>query len=262
MSDTDRVRAWRDRLKQEGRVPMTIWGTAETKARYEDLALLSHRSPSALVQQALDAYRSDHGTVSDAVPDTQRLHTLIREGIAQLTNVVTATVTDTMTTTLLTQLPDLVRAAMPLPVSASATDMETVTEHETAVSVPVTATATATQPKPARCTPVTDAVPDTATETPARHQRRRPRGPLRRQVATTTVADTGEAQPPPPRGRPPGVWSTRILALLAEYPESLTAVEIQAFLRTEKLADTLAGMKRHGKLKIRKEGTKTKYLRA
>jgi hypothetical protein len=45
MRDTDRVRAWRDRLKQEGRVPMTIWVTAETKARYEDLALTYHRSP-------------------------------------------------------------------------------------------------------------------------------------------------------------------------------------------------------------------------
>jgi Protein of unknown function (DUF3018) len=39
MSDTERVRAWRDRLKQEGRVPMTIWIKADTKARYEDLAL-------------------------------------------------------------------------------------------------------------------------------------------------------------------------------------------------------------------------------
>jgi hypothetical protein len=48
MSDTERVRAWRDRLKQAGVVPMTIWVGAETKARYEDLALQSHRSPSEL----------------------------------------------------------------------------------------------------------------------------------------------------------------------------------------------------------------------
>ena len=59
MSDTERVRAWRQRLKEGGLVPMTIWVKAETKARYEDLALQSHRSGSELVQLALDAYRLD-----------------------------------------------------------------------------------------------------------------------------------------------------------------------------------------------------------
>ena len=87
MSDTDRVRAWRDRLKQEGRVAMTIWVTAETKARYEDLALTYHRSPSELVQQALDAYRPDQATgadtVTDAVADTEQLRTFIRMEMGQ-----------------------------------------------------------------------------------------------------------------------------------------------------------------------------------
>jgi hypothetical protein len=55
MSDTERVRAWRQRLKDNGLVPMTIWVKAETKTRYEDLALQSHRSASEVAQLALDA---------------------------------------------------------------------------------------------------------------------------------------------------------------------------------------------------------------
>jgi hypothetical protein len=53
MSDTERVRAWRQRRKDNGLVPMTIWVKADTKARYEDLALQSHRSPSEVAPQGL-----------------------------------------------------------------------------------------------------------------------------------------------------------------------------------------------------------------
>src|SRR5216684_3350866 len=54
MSDTERVRAWRQRLKEGGLVPMTIWVKAETKARYEDLALQSHRSGSELARNTAE----------------------------------------------------------------------------------------------------------------------------------------------------------------------------------------------------------------
>ena len=97
MSDTDRVRAWRDRLRQEGRVPMTIWVTAETKARYEDLALTYHRSPSELAQQALDAYRPDQASISDTRTDTEQIRTIIRTELAQTTEGITATVTAIVT---------------------------------------------------------------------------------------------------------------------------------------------------------------------
>jgi hypothetical protein len=70
MSDTERVRAWRQRLKDGGLVPMTIWVKAETKTRYEDLAARSHRSGSELVQLALDAYRLDPAAVAASVTDT------------------------------------------------------------------------------------------------------------------------------------------------------------------------------------------------
>ena len=109
MSDTDRVRAWRDRLKQAGRVPMTIWVTAATKTRYEDLALTYHRSPSELAQQALDAYRPAQGSVADTVTDTEQIRTLISAEIAQLSANVTDTVTATVTETLLAQLPSLLQ---------------------------------------------------------------------------------------------------------------------------------------------------------
>src|SRR5262249_45374750 len=152
MSDTERVRAWRDRLKQEGRVAMTIWVSAETKARYEDLALTYHRSPSELAQQALDAYRPD-AVVSAAATDTAQLRTLIQAELATLVPVITDSVTATVTATLLEQLRALGQAAS---VSATVTDSDTATGTATATA---TDTATVTIPPPATAT-------DTATVPP------------------------------------------------------------------------------------------------
>src|SRR2546428_3806702 len=91
MSDTERVRAWRKRLKDNGLVPMTIWVKAETKARYEDLALQSHHSPSELAQLALDAYRLDPALVAAPVTDTEQIRALIREELDQAMAIMTAT---------------------------------------------------------------------------------------------------------------------------------------------------------------------------
>lgn len=218
MSDTDRVRAWRDRLKQAGRVPMTIWVTAETKARYEDLALTYHRSPSELAQQALDAYRTDASAVSASVSDTEQLRTLIRAEMAQVTQEVTATVTATVTDTLMTQLQDLVQAAVSAIVSATVTDSETAT-------VPVTATVTDTKavtpPGGTGALPVTahetDTETDTATETPRARQRQR--------TPTTTAYD-------------PDVAFARMRALQAQ---GMSLAQIAAQLDAEGLRT------RHGK---------------
>jgi hypothetical protein len=138
MSDTERVRAWRDRLKQEGRVPMTIWVTAATQARYEDLALTYHRSPSALAQQALDAYRPDQAAVADAVTDTERLRAFIRAEMAQLQDVVPAAVAAAVSATV------TATETVTKPVTAPETATETVTAARSAGTPCVTATATAT----------------------------------------------------------------------------------------------------------------------
>ena len=177
MSDTERVRAWRDRLKQEGRVPMTIWIKADTKARYEDLARTYHRSPSELAQQALDAYHPD-AMVSATESDAEQLRTLIRAEMAKVTADVTAAVTATVTETLMAMVQELVQATIAAGVSAAetetdaetitqipaatATDTETVTEPG---NVMETDTETVTQTSNAAAPPATATVTATSTDT-------------------------------------------------------------------------------------------------
>ena len=171
MSDTERVRAWRQRLKDGGLVPMTIWVKPETKARYQDLAARSHRSGSELVQLALDAYRLDPAAVAASVTDIEQIRTIIRDELDQTTAIITATVTSTVAETLTAMLPALVQAAMPPSVS----DTVTATEPETAASAVDT---------PA---PSDGAAPVTAhaTETPAWRGHRTARGPAPRRKAPT-----------------------------------------------------------------------------
>jgi hypothetical protein len=130
MSDTERVRAWRQRLKGHGLVPMTIWVPADTKARYEDLALQSHRSVSELAQHALAAYRLDPALVSAPITDTEQLQGLIRDEIDQAIAIVTATVTATVTEAVTTSLPAMIETALQPYVSATIADTETATPQE------------------------------------------------------------------------------------------------------------------------------------
>jgi hypothetical protein len=240
MSDTDRVRAWRDRLKQAGRVPITIWVTAATKARYDDLALTYHRSPSELAQQALDAYRPD-ASVSATVADTEPLRSLIRTELAQLAADVTATVTATVTDTLLAQLPTLVQAAAARGVSVTEADTETVTT-----------------PSDAAPPPHTVSVTDTATDTTPLRNRRRTPAPL---AISPEAALASEAGPPPRRGgRPPSPERQQILTLLQAHPEGLSATEVKVYLQAQKsLSDTLQGMRKSGVLSTRDDGKTLRY---
>src|SRR2546422_11108910 len=91
MSDTERVRAWRERKKEGGLIAVTLWLRPETKARYEDLAQTHRRSLSELAQLALDAYRLDPALVAAPVPDTEQLRSLIREELDQAMAIMTAT---------------------------------------------------------------------------------------------------------------------------------------------------------------------------
>lgn len=242
MSDTDRVRAWRDRLKQAGRVPMTIWVTAETKARYEDLAVTYHRSPSELAQQALDAYRPE--TMASATEsDTAQLRTLIRTELAQLTADVTDSVTDTVTAkvtdTIMPQIQALVQAAVVTVVSATVTDTETAT-------VPVTATET-----------------DTATVTPPAGTGDRPTTAPAPAVATAAATATLPLPPPRRGGRPPSPERQQILTLLAAHPEGLSAEELRVYVKpTKPLGDTLQGMRKTGVLRTWDDGKTLRYVLA
>jgi Antitoxin MazE-like len=130
MSDTARVRAWRQRLKDHGLVPMTIWVPADTKARYEDLALQSHRSVSELAQHALAAYRLDPALVSAPITDAEQLQGLIRDEIDQAIALVTATVTATVTEAVTTSLPAMIETALQPYVSATIADTETATPQD------------------------------------------------------------------------------------------------------------------------------------
>ncbi len=112
MSDTERVRAWRQRLKDNGLVPMTIWVKAETKARYEDLALQSHHSASELAQLALDAYRLDPALVSSTVTDIEQIRAIVREELDEAMAIITATITAIVTDTARETLPALVEATL------------------------------------------------------------------------------------------------------------------------------------------------------
>jgi hypothetical protein len=184
MSDTERVRAWRQRLKDNGLVPMTIWVKAETKARYEDLALQSHRSASEVAQMALDAYRLDPALVSSTVTDTDQLRVLIREELDQALAIMTATGTAPVPDT--DQLRVLIREELDQAlVQAAVSGL---------VSDTVTATETATLPDHATGgtsgAAVRDTDTDTATDTAGSVPSQGPPAPQVSATDTATITET------------------------------------------------------------------------
>jgi hypothetical protein len=84
----------------------------ETKARYQDLALQSHRSGSELVQLALDAYRLDPALVSATSTDIEQIRAIIREELDEAMAIMTATVTAMVTDTAKEVLPAMVQEAL------------------------------------------------------------------------------------------------------------------------------------------------------
>src|SRR5215475_10879654 len=108
MSASQRVQAWRQRMREEGKEPMTIWLGHEDKLRLEDLARDWRCSPSALVQQALANFHPTNPYVTATETDTEQLRELIQGEIAVSPHVA-ATVTATIAATLAQDLPPLVR---------------------------------------------------------------------------------------------------------------------------------------------------------
>ena len=78
------------------------------------------------------------------------------------------------------------------------------------------------------------------------------------------VTDTelsGEATPRLPSQQNPGAMRQRILTLLREHPEGLSAEQIRAYLQPERpLGDTLQGMQKAGVVTTHGKGRRKRYL--
>ena len=287
MSESDRVQRWRQRQREAGKEPLTIWLTTAEKLHLEDMALRRRCSPSELVQHMLAQWHGETQAVTDTITDTEQLRTLVQQELSKAQNV-TATVTDTVIATLRQLLPDLLRFIMQEqrgevtaapPVTDTVTETVvvpmtypvTVTVTETVV-VPMTATVTdnATDASPVLRADhilepapehVADIVSDTLTDTD-RAPRANHKAPSQQRAVTDTVSDDVIVPEVKHRGRRP-VLRPGILALLDEHPEGLTAAELKVYLGTEKpIGDTLAGMVRAQLLMKNGTGPGLRYQRA
>jgi predicted transcriptional regulator len=146
MGDTDRVQRWRQRQREEGLEPMTVWLSHDEKLCLGELAHTWHRSPSELVRQALAQFSPGRSLVTETVADTAQLRVLMQEALLE-TTAVTEFVTDIVTATLARDLPPLVAGMlqdlkslrMPgeaVPPPEACTAPATVTDNNVTVTLP------------------------------------------------------------------------------------------------------------------------------
>jgi hypothetical protein len=246
MTETNRVQRWREDKRQHGLKAVTIWLTTEEELRLKDLALQWHCSPSAVMQHALAQFSPQTTPGIRSATDLSQIRELIRAEFLAMQGekvAVTDTVTEVVTDTLSRDLPGLVRQlveglaleALGLSVTdtfggVTDTDDESTDTHGNvtdteALDLPVTDTDYGN---------VSDiTIADEEVATPAPRQTRRPRGEMRQ----------------------------RILTLLGEHPEGLSAEEIRVYIQAEKpLGDTLQGMRRQGKVHTRGQGKDMRYF--
>jgi hypothetical protein len=76
---TTRVQQWRQRLREEGKVPLTVYVGHAEKLRLEDLAATWHCSVSDLVQQAVAAYHPGSPASPGQAASLAQVRELIRE---------------------------------------------------------------------------------------------------------------------------------------------------------------------------------------
>jgi hypothetical protein len=232
MPDTSRVQRWRETKRQQGLKAVTIWLTPEEELRLKDLALQWHCSPSAVMQQALAQVSPQTPPGISTTTDMSQIRELIRAEFLALQaeqRPATETVTEAVTETLERDLPILMRES----VEGLARE---------ALGQPVTDTnsnATVTGPLDVAITDMLYGSP-------------------------TDIETPGEAVvSPEPRkaGRPRGEMRQRILTLLGEHPEGLSAEQIRAYLRPGKrLGDTLQGMRKQQKVRTRGTGKDLRYF--
>jgi hypothetical protein len=228
MSDADRVQRWRQRMREEGKEPMTIWLSRDEKLRLEDLARTWRCTTSAMIEQALAQFHPGSPHVPVTVPDTEQLRALMQEALLE-TTAVTELVTDIVTATLARDLPILVREAI--------------------AGIEYTPV----------MTPVTDTLSnDTETVRPETPVEAMPASPYETEPAPSLVTE-----PVPARkgGRPRSAVGQQILDALTAHPEGLSAEELRVHIRAQKpLGDTLAGMRRTGVVEAEKEGREWRYF--
>ena len=230
MSDTDRVQRWRQRMRDEGKEPITIWLSHDEKLRLEDLARTWRSTNSEIVEQALAQFRPGNPDVTAIVPDTVQLRVLMQEALLE-TTAVTELVTDMVTATLARDLPALVREATQDIVDTPAVSSSTDTNSNVSV-----------------------------TQSPESSHRATP--PQAHEPAPAPRLGT---EPAPARkgGRPRSALGQRILALLADHPEGLTAEQLRGYLNPDKpIGDTLAGMRRLGTVRTAGQGKALRYFAA
>jgi hypothetical protein len=253
MTETSRVQRWREGKRQHGLKAVTIWLTAEEELRLKDLALQGYCSPSAVIQRALAQFSPRTLSSISTETDMSQIRELIRaEFIAMqaekttVTDTVTDTVTEVVTETLERDLPALVRQlveglaleALGLPVADMYSDATDTEEPD----LPVTDAFGDVTETEAPGLPVTDTdygngtdmkIPEEVEEAPARRK----------------------------GGRPWSAMGQRIVALLEEHPEGLSAEQIRAFLQPEKpLGDTLQSLRKRQKVQTRGTGKELRYF--
>jgi hypothetical protein len=258
MTETNRVQRWREGKRQHGLKAVTIWLTAEEELRLKDLALQGHCSPSAVMQQALAQFTPRTLSSISTATDMSQIRELIRAELdarqaelgpvtATVTEAVTATVTDTVagtvTATLARDLPAMVREiveglaleALGWPVTDTDSDVTDTDDDSTDTYSDVTDT---------------EALGLPATDTDYGN------------VPDTEIPEEVEEAPAPHKGgRPRGEMRQRIVALLEEHTEGLSAEELRVFLRAEKpLGDTLQGMRKQNKVRTRGTGKALRYF--
>lgn len=182
MSESDRVQRWRQRQREAGKEPLTIWLTRAEKLHLEDMALTRHCSPSELVQHALALLRGESSPATDTITDTEQIRAIVQHELAQ-THIGADTVTDTITATLQQALPALVRALLH-------------EQHAGSVTAPVTDTVADTSTSPgddprAETAPahVAVTVTDTVTDIDSAPTVKR-KAPSRQRSVTDTVTVT------------------------------------------------------------------------
>jgi hypothetical protein len=249
MDDTSRVQRWREGKRQHGMKAVTVWLTTEEELRLKDVALQWHCSPSAVIQRALAQVTMSLPPQNSSPSDTLQIREVIQEALGTLHAEVTAmqdalaviqaeqatvtdTVTEVVTDTLARDLPGLVRGI----VEGLALE---------ALGLPVTDTNGGVTETPER-EYVADTGNSLVTDTDSN---------------VTDTESPSEATPRQPAPRQRGGMRQRILTLLQEHPEGLSAEQIRVYLKAETpLGDTLQGMRKQQKVHTRGTGKAMRYF--